>query len=308
MMLERFQGEAGTRLLIGALRGNEVVEHDAALATRLAEVGKLRQVERGANLIEQGANDNDLYFIIQGDVTVYVNERAVATRGPGHCVGEMALIDAAAPRAATVRAMTDMVVVKVTEAQFQPIGEAFPQMWRAFAKMLAARLRQRAAFHRAPNPEPVLFLGCSSEALPLATAIKDGLAANKIDVRVWNDGLFGPSSITLDTLLEAAKAADFAALIFGADDHVISRGKEMDAPRDNVVFELGLFMGQVDRERAFVISGSQDIKVPSDLLGLTHIRSKAVGTKDIALAATEVCQELARRDRKAGREVGGRWR
>jgi CRP/FNR family transcriptional regulator, cyclic AMP receptor protein len=291
-MLERFQGEAGKRLLIDALRAQEVVEHDAGLAARLAEAGELRHVAMGADLIEQDANDNDLYFIVQGSATVYVNERHVATRGPGHCVGEMALIDVAAPRAATVRAMTEMVVVKVTEAQFQPIGDAHPQLWRSFAKMLAARLRQRSAFHRAPNPEPVLFLGCSSEALPLATAIKEGLAGDKIDVRIWNDGLFGPSSITLDTLLDAAKAADFAALIFGADDHVISRGAEQDAPRDNVVFELGLFMGQLDRERAFVISGPDKIKVPTDLLGLTHIRSKAVGTGDIAQAAADVCNEL----------------
>lgn len=291
-MLERFQGDAGKRLLVEALRGQEIVEHNSDLAASIADTGALELVRVGENLIEQGRNDNDLFFIIQGSATVYVNQRPVATRDSGHCVGEMALIDVAAPRSATVRAMTEMVVLKVSEAQFQPIGDAFPQIWRAFAKMLAARLRQRAAFHRAPNPEPVLFLGCSSEALPLATAIKDGLAADKIDVRVWNDGLFGPSSITLDILLEAAKAADFAALIFGADDYVVSRGKEMNAPRDNVVFELGLFMGQLDRERAFVISGSQDIKVPSDLLGLTHIRSKAVGTKDIALSAAEVCQEL----------------
>lgn len=291
-MLERFQGEPGKRLLMDALRGQEVVEHDAALAVRLAEVGELQEIAQGANLIEQGANDNDLYFIIQGDATVYVNERAVATRGPGHCVGEMALIDVAAPRAATVRAMTAMVALKVTEAQFQPIGDAFPQVWRAFAKMLATRLRQRAAFHRAPNPEPVLFLGCSSEALPLATAIKEELAGDKIDARLWSSGVFGPGGITLDTLLATAKASDFAAFVFGPDDVVISRTKEMDAPRDNVVFELGLFMGQLDRERAFVISGPQDIKVPSDLLGLTHIRSRAVGTTDIAKAAAEVCSAL----------------
>lgn len=206
----------------------------------------------------------------------------------------MALIDAASPRAATIRAATKLVVARLAEKDFRTISDAYPSLWRAFAKVLAERLRQRSAFHRAPNPEPILFLGCSSEALPLANAIREMLAGEKIDVRVWNSGVFGPSSITLDTLLKAARDSDFAALIFGPDDWVISRGKKLAAPRDNVIFELGLFMGQLDRERAFVISGQKNIKVPSDLLGLTHIRSKEVGTARANKAAKEVAAELSK--------------
>ncbi len=53
-------------------------------------------------------------------------------------------------------------------------------------------------------------------------------------------------------------------------------------------------MGQLDRERAFVISGQKNIKVPSDLLGLTHIRSKEVGTARANKAAKEVAAELSK--------------
>ncbi|WP_374371126.1 TIR domain-containing protein [Dongia sp.] len=299
-MANRFDGPDSREVLIDALRGQEVIEHDGALAAAIADIATIESLSAGKNLIKQDEDNNDLFFILQGTANIYVNNRLVASRGPGTCVGEMSLIDAASPRAATVRAMTKMVVAKLTENQFRQVGQAFPSIWRAFARVLADRLRQRSVFHRPPNPEPVLFLGCSAEELPLANAIRDALAGDKIDVRVWNNGIFGPSSITLDTLLAATKDSDFAALIFGADDWVISRGRKLPAPRDNVIFELGLFMGQLDRERAFVISGSKNIKVPSDLLGLTHIRSGAVGTKQIGMAAKEISADLRKAILKLG--------
>lgn len=64
--------------------------------------------------------------------------------------------------------------------------------------------------------------------------------------------------------------ADFAALVFTADDLTVSRGKAANSPRDNVVFELGLLMGSLGRDRVFIVKPKKvDIKVPSDLLGVT---------------------------------------
>ena len=51
-----------------------------------------------------------------------------------------------------------------------------------------------------------------------------------------------------------------------------SRKKKQAAPRDNVIFELGLFMGALGRERTFIVKPRHvDIKIPSDLLGVTFI-------------------------------------
>ena len=53
-----------------------------------------------------------------------------------------------------------------------------------------------------------------------------------------------------------AGRADFAAFIISPDDTVISRDAENLAPRDNVIFELGLFMGVLNRQRVFLIGWS----------------------------------------------------
>lgn len=291
-MLSRFKGPSGHRRLIDALVTQEVVEHDRALAERIAKVGTLECVEPGQDIIVQDASDNEIYFIVSGTVAVYVNGRMVASRGNGHCVGEMALIDVSAKRSATVRATSELVYVKIPEHRFHLVGDEHPQIWRAFAKILGDRLRQRSAFHHRPNARPILFLGCSTESLPLAEALRDCLAREDIETRIWKEKVFGPSDITLDTLIKHAHEVDFAAFIFGPDDLITSRGKALSGPRDNVVFELGLFMGQLARERAFVISGPMELKMPSDLHGLTHIRIGRGFETNLPGAAPTLCTEL----------------
>jgi predicted nucleotide-binding protein len=94
-------------------------------------------------------------------------------------------------------------------------------------------------------------------------------------------------------LEQAAQSSDFAVLVFTADDSLRSRGKKHAAPRDNVVFELGLFMGASRRERTFmVVEKSKGIKFPSDLHGVTYLgfsrNRKSVFVKDIK----DICAEI----------------
>ena len=271
-MKARFEGEDGKRRLIEAMIGNDLVGCDPSLAAKLAEVGELVELGKGTEFIQQGAPDNDIFFIIAGHADVYVNERYVATREPRSYVGEMALIDPSARRSASVVSRDDTVLLRVTEPDFHRISEEFPKAWKPIARTLAERLRQRAQFHRVPNPQPVLFLGSSVEGLRVAGEIQAKLKHEKVATILWTDDVFGPSSVSIDALLKMVEEADFAALVFGPDDKVMSRKTEEMAPRDNVVFELGLFMGGLNRERTFIIKEHKaDIKIPSDLLGLTPI-------------------------------------
>jgi predicted nucleotide-binding protein len=90
--------------------------------------------------------------------------------------------------------------------------------------------------------------------------------------------------------------ADFAALVFGPDDKVMSRGGEEMAPRDNVIFELGLFMGGLRRERTFVVKEQRtDIKIPTDLMGMTPIPYVLHDLSRLASAIGPVCTSIIKR-------------
>jgi len=283
--IERFRGTAGRGRLLQALRAQKVVNEDAIVASALRERVVLKEFRPGQELISQGESGNSLYFLLWGRVAVLVNGREVATRTAGDHVGEMALLQGTAPRSATVVASLPTVAARITEQAFTRIADAYPFLWRRLAMELAERLRQRGKFHTLPNARPVLFIGSASEALPLARAIKNGLKGKPIDVRLWSDGVFGGSQHAMESLEAQLAVADFALLVTTPDDEVTSRGRTTRAPRDNVVFELGLFMGAISRHRTYLLTPSGvDVKIPSDLLGINRlqynpkVRSRAKAT------------------------------
>jgi predicted nucleotide-binding protein len=67
--------------------------------------------------------------------------------------------------------------------------------------------------------------------------------------------------------VDKAEEFDFAVLALTPDDMIQSRGKSQESPRDNVLIELGLFIGVVGRKRTFIVyNRAADIKLPSDML------------------------------------------
>src|SRR5215472_13682938 len=117
--------------------------------------------------------------------------------------------------------------------------------------------------------KPALFVGSSSEGLEFARAVR-ALLDEDAEVTLWKEGLFDVGSTFIDSLIKALPRFDFAALILTGDDLLTSREITTLGPRDNVLFELGLFMGRLGRERTFVVRARSDhIKIPSDLAGLT---------------------------------------
>lgn len=51
----------------------------------------------------------------------------------------------------------------------------------------------------------------------------------------------------------------------------LSNGEIKPSIRDNVLFEFGFFMGALGRKRVFGISPRSELKLPSDLRGLTFL-------------------------------------
>jgi hypothetical protein len=116
---------------------------------------------------------------------------------------------------------------------------------------------------------PSLFIGSSAEGRLVAQALQI-LLDHACKVTIWSQGVFGISEGTLESLIVALDESDFAVLVLTPDDVVTSRGSSAHAPRDNVVFELGLFMGALGRQRTYLVHDrTAGLKLPSDLAGIT---------------------------------------
>ena len=125
--------------------------------------------------------------------------------------------------------------------------------------------------------KPRIFLGSSGKQVKLLQALTRGLQ-DVAYVEPWTTSLT-PGTSTLDRLVELAHEVDFAAFVFARDDWTTTTspvaslppGTGQDSPRDNVVFEAGLFGGVLGMRRTFIIH-SRGSKLPTDLLGLICVR------------------------------------
>ena len=292
-MLDRFQGDAGQRLLIEALEGQKLVAGNQELAKFLASKVQLRAVATGESVIKQGDSDNFVLLILAGLFDIVVNGRRVARRTIGDHVGEMAAIDSAQPRAATFTAAEPGLVAMISEAHLAEAGQNFPHVYKVIAKELARRLHQRNAHVGSAREKIKLFVISSKESMGVARAIQNALQYDDFVTTVWTDGVFRAGSSALQSLLDAVDDSDFAVAIAHADDMTNFRGTEWPAPRDNVVFELGLFMGRLGKERAILMEPRErDVKLPSDLAGVTTITYRYEKSADAAALMAPACNDL----------------
>lgn len=297
----RFSGQHGKRRLVETIRAQTLVAGDSRLATALSRRGAVEQYKVREKLAIQGDADNDIFLILSGSVAIRVNGRQVAVRSAGTHVGEMALVDPLAVRSATVVAIERTVTLRVKEHHFTNLGVQYPQLWRRIAAEVANRLRERNKQVRTPNSKPVLFIGSSQEGVRIAQEIEKRIRTTAIITRIWTDGVFEASKTNIESLLGQAQDIDFAAIVLTGDDVTISRRKKKPSPRDNLIFELGLFMGAIGRERVFIVKPRRlDVKIPSDLLGVTCVEYVSGGPVPFAKRFTSACDELARAIQKNG--------
>jgi hypothetical protein len=142
--------------------------------------------------------------------------------------------------------------------------------------------------------KPTLFVGSSSESLDVAYAAQRNLE-DVSEVVVWTQGIFELTKSYLESLLEALDDTEFGLFILGADDLIRIRGTEMPTARDNVIFELGLFIGRLGRDRTFILmpKRSADFHLPSDLLGVSTATFEPPSRPDrIQAALGPACHDI----------------
>lgn len=292
-MLDRFSGGEGERRKVEAFLAQKMVSGNQDLANALVQHSEFLDIPKDGLIIEQNDSTNDVFFIVSGSFSVIVNGRVVGIRGVGDHVGEMAAIEVTQKRSASIVAREPSVVARISESNFDELGNTFPQIYKHIARELSRRLFQRNRLVRDAHERSRVFIICSSEALPVARLINRAFAHDDFDVIVWSDGVFKVTNYTLDTLEKEVDKSDFAIAIAHADDISNFRGHPWPAPRDNVVFELGLFMGRLGRQRAILMEPREEkVKLPSDLAGVTTISYRYKAGDDELAVISPACDEL----------------
>jgi CAP12/Pycsar effector protein, TIR domain len=158
--------------------------------------------------------------------------------------------------------------------------------------------------------KPRIFLGSSGKQAKLLQALTRGLE-EVARVDPWTTS-FNPGTTTLERLVELTHEVDFAAFVFAQDDWTTaspsapaSPGPGQASPRDNVVFEAGLFGGVLGMRRTFILHANGS-KLPTDFLGLTCIR---YGDGALAAEVRAVNQKLREAIEREGRlaRIEGLW-
>jgi Predicted nucleotide-binding protein containing TIR-like domain len=157
---------------------------------------------------------------------------------------------------------------------------------------------------------PRIFLGSSGKQAKLLQALTRGLE-DVAHVEPWTTS-FNPGTTTLERLLELTRQVDFAAFVFAHDDWTANTQADVPSPmpgqaspRDNVVFEAGLFGGVLGMRRTFILHANGS-KLPTDLLGLTCVRYDG---STAAAVMKVVCQKLRNAIENEGRvtRIEGMW-
>lgn len=137
--------------------------------------------------------------------------------------------------------------------------------------------------------------GSSVEGLEVAHAVQELLEFD-CEATVWTQGVFQPSRMSLADLYIRTRRTDLALFVFTPDDVAVIRGQTRAVPRDNVIFELGLFLGALEPDRCFILQPRDaDLHLPTDLLGVAALTyAKGRQDRNLLAALGPACNHLRR--------------
>jgi predicted nucleotide-binding protein len=122
-------------------------------------------------------------------------------------------------------------------------------------------------------PRPRVFVGSSIKGLDIARHARAALTYDA-DVELWEDALFKSTNVPVENLVHLIEQYDFALFILHPEDKATIRNEDEVTVRDNVIFELGLFLAKLGRSRVFFIAPQQPDRTHRDWLYLPTDRRR----------------------------------
>lgn len=137
---------------VAILQGIEIFAGaPGALLAAVAQIMEEVAVEAGAPLITEGAVEDCLYIIVEGQVRIHSNGQTLNTLGPGRSVGELAVLDPE-PRSASATALEPTRLFRIDKAPFDEVMALRPEIAQAVMRALARRIRELSRMVTTPTP------------------------------------------------------------------------------------------------------------------------------------------------------------
>jgi NTE family protein/lysophospholipid hydrolase len=181
------------RRIVPRLRRSQMIQALIALFGEL-DAGALTDLEKelewvrlrgGETLFSEGDHGHDVYIIVNGRLRASVTDGEGCTRileevGRGAAIGELALLTGE-PRAATIVAVRDSDLLKLTRDSFDALLTRHPRAMMQIARAAAMRLRHsvnHASRPAAPNAFALIPAGPGVPLAAFAARLADALRAH----------------------------------------------------------------------------------------------------------------------------------
>jgi predicted nucleotide-binding protein len=251
-----------------AVRSQKLVRCDPAIAAELIDKGEQLEVAEGSAVYHQGDMMRGVFCILSGRIRLFRDGNVLQEFDATEHFGIRPFLFAdSVTYTVTATAVVETLLLRIDERAFRKLSSKYPALWKNVAHTEVERLDTQNRLFLPKNNPPKLFIGSSTEGLSIAKVLKRSLQRQEgIDVDLWND-VFPLGEYPLETLTKQSEDWDFAAVIWTPDDRVKSRKTKLRSPRDNLVFEAGLAIGRLGRERTFILVPADvaRLKIPSDI-------------------------------------------
>jgi hypothetical protein len=119
-----------------------------------------------------------------------------------------------------------------------------------------------------------IFIASSERTHDFAAMLRDELnKAEYCEANTWKDAIgTAGAQAKIEALEQWIKEYDFAVIIFSKVDMLVKESGEDMKTRDDCVFEAGLFMAAIGRNRCCLISSVEKNDLPSDIGGITLLK------------------------------------